>query len=832
LEATSTHPETESPAIDAARADPAGTRQEADVAVLVETGLRLMRFVGAALLFPYILSHRPGPDDLSLPLDQWVSAVSICGALMLVNAMSILAERSREDRIRYISGIVGLLTDTVVVLLIVHVLGIFDENLSWFILIIPIIEAAMRFGVRLAIVSWVVLVGLTLLIGRATGQGGTLFSDNTNMLLPRLGVILIVAIPVIYLSQKLLLEIRLERQATGDATRRSQLLETVAQSSQRVSRLDAGMVEEVLDSALSLGFDVVDVCVLTVDGQWRVDACRQSDGTASLPDPDSDHSGLGDIAKTANGALFHADADDNVLGDPLKRVGLSSLMVVPLGAEGDATVALRCGKKLGSALTPTQAECVELLAGNATIALHNKKLVGELRAMQGKLHHQAYHDALTGLSNRIHFNNKLDETLADCRHRPRQFAVMFIDLDRFKPVNDSLGHDVGNELLISVARRLTSAVRESDLVARIGGDEFVVLLDPVFDSDDDIELREIADRVCRAISDPFMVANNEVVISCSVGIALSDPAIDTGSELVRRADLAMYRAKGLGKARWERYEAELDEEAVSRIRIETDMRHAIANDHIDVEFQGIVSIRSGQLIGAETLLRWNHPVRGLISPGLAIPIAEDSGLIIDLGQRVLERACTQCADWQTMFPDQPPMVAVNVSPIQLFHPRFFESLDDVISDTGVDPSGLIIEITENIVGVGDNSESALYKLKDRGLRLALDDFGQGQTSLLFLRRFPIDVLKIDKTFVQQGDRDPADRAILQSVIGLAHDLGLVVIAEGIETRSQLELLAELECDLAQGFLLSKPAPAIQATRAIERGRRSQARRSTDPAVAQ
>jgi len=828
LEATTTHSADETPADEPPRTESVVVRQETDVAALVEAGLRLMRFVGAALLFPYILTARPGPNDISLPLDQWVSAVSICGALMLVNAMSLLSERAKNDRIRQISGVVGFAADTIAVLLIVHVLGIFDENVSWFILIIPIVEAAMRFGVRAAIGSWVGLVGLTLSIERMTGQGTTLFTGNSADLLPRLGVVLIVAIPVIYLSQKLLLEIRLERQASGDATRRSQLLETVAQSSQRVSRLDAGMVEEVLDSALSLGFEVVDVCVHGVGGQWRVDACRQSDETAHLPDPDSEYSGLGDIANRANGAVFHADSADNVLGDPLKRVGLSSLMVVPLGAEGDATVALRCGKKLGSALTPTQAECVELLAGNATIALHNKKLVGELRAMQGRLHHQAYHDALTGLSNRVHFNTTLDETLADCRQRPRQFAVMFIDLDRFKPVNDSLGHDVGNELLISVARRLQSAVRESDLVARIGGDEFVVLLDPVFDSDDDIELREIADRVCRAISEPFMVSSNEVVISCSVGIALSDPAIDTGTELVRRADLAMYRAKGLGKARWERYEAELDEEVVSRIRIETDMRQAIANDHIDVEFQGIVSIRSGQLIGAETLLRWNHPVRGLISPELAIPIAEDSGLIIDLGQRVLERACTQCADWQTMFPDQPPMVTVNVSPIQLFHPRFFESLDEVLADSGADPSGLIIEITENIVGVGDDSEAALYRLKERGLRLALDDFGQGQTSLLFLRRFPIDILKIDKTFVQQGDRDPADRAILQSVIGLAHDLGLVVIAEGIETRSQLKLLSELECDLAQGFLLSKPAPAIQATQAIERGRRRHARRASDP----
>ena len=779
-----------------------------------------MRFVGAAMLFPYILSHRPGPDDIALPLDTWISAVSICGTLMLVNAMSLVAGRTSSPRVQAATGTFALVADTAAVLLIVGVLRIFDDSLSWFLLIVPILEAAIRFQVKAAIGTWFVLVAASVGLNRLTDNGFDLLSGNPTY--ERLAVVLVVAIPIIFLSQKLMLEITLERVATGEATRRSRLLETVAQSSQRVSRLDAGMVDEVLDSAMSLGFDVVDVCVQTVAGTWRIEASRHADTVSRLPHPDSADSGLiGVDATGATRTITLGDADQTTPG----LEGLGTMMICPLGAEGEATVALRCGTRVNASISSTMAECLELLAGNATIALHNKRLVGELRSMQERLRHQAFHDALTGLSNRIHFNTKLDQTLADCRAEDRKCAVMFLDLDRFKPVNDSLGHDVGNELLISVARRLKSAVRDTDLVARMGGDEFVVLLDPVFDSKDDVELVEIADRVCQTISDPFICSNNEVVISCSVGIAISEADVDTGAELVRRADLAMYRAKGLGKARWERYEHDLDEEGVSRIRLETDMRRAIVDRQIGIEYQGIVSIRSGQMIGAESLLRWNHPVRGPISPAILIPIAEDSGLIVDLGQYILEKACSQAADWQMMFPEQPPMITVNVSPFQLFHPRFFETLDDVLDETGVDPGGLIVEITENIVGVGADSETALHKLKDRGLRLALDDFGQGQTSLLFLRRFPIDVLKIDKTFVQQGDKDPADRAILDSVIGLAHDLGLVVIAEGVETRSQLELLDELGCDLAQGFLLSRPAPADQATKAIEQRRKARRRSS-------
>ncbi|MEZ5280521.1 MAG: EAL domain-containing protein [Acidimicrobiales bacterium] len=794
-----------------------------EASVLVEAGLRAMRLVGALLLFPYIIRYRPGPSEVELPFNEWISAVSLCGSLALANGLSIVAGRVQLGRVRLAASLFGLFADTLIVLLVIGGFGILDPDIAWYILIIPVLEAGMRFGAKASIYSWISLLLGYVLVARWAGRSDSLF-DNFSETLQRVGVVLLVAIPVVYLSQKLLLDIRLERRATGEATRRSRLLETVAQSSQRVSRLDAGMVDELLDSVAALGFEVVDVCVLGVGGQWRIEASRTEVAGIDLPNPDAPEGGLHRLAEHDRTVILHS-TQGAAVESALRRHGLSTVLVRALGAQGDASVALRCGKRLGTHVTSTQVECVELLGGNATIALHNKRLVGELRAMQHRLHHQAYHDALTGLSNRQYFNEQLDETFADRRGQATECAVMFIDLDRFKPVNDSLGHDVGNELLINVARRLTSAVREHDLVARMGGDEFVVLLREIYPSVNESELTDVADRICETISEPFVVSSNEIVISCSVGIAISGDDVENAGELVRRADLAMYRAKGLGKARWELYQPEVDEEGVSRIRIERDLRRAVTNNQVEVAFQGILSVRSGQFIGAETLLRWHHPVQGLIPPDTLVPIAEDSGLILELGRRILERACLQAVDWKRRFPEQSPMVAVNVSPIQLFHPRFFDTLDSVLERTGVQPNNLIAEITENIVSAGNDSETKLKMLRDRGLRLALDDFGQGQTSLLYLRRFPIDILKVDKTFVRNGDTDPADRVILESIIDLAHDLGLVVTAEGVETKSQLRLLRDLDCDLAQGYLLHRPTTGNEMTQKVVESRNRLAQRS-------
>ena len=356
-----------------------------------------------------------------------------------------------------------------------------------------------------------------------------------------------------------------------------------------------------------------------------------------------------------------------------------------------------------------------------------------------------------------------------------------------------------------MTRPLEAAVGPADVVAPFGGDEFVILVDTVDFDDEDGRLAAVGDRVCEAISSPFAVVGNEVVISCSVGVAVSEAECNDATELIRRADLAMYRAKNRGKAQWARYRADLDEQIVDKMQLENDLRRAIQNKEIGVHYQAILDLADGRFVAAESLLRWTHPTRGLQSPEVVVPIAEDSGLILELGEYILTAAFDQAAVWQRALGSDAPAMAVNVSPRQLFHPQFFDLLDETIERTAVNPDGVILEITENIVGQSGDVEALLAEVKQRGVRLALDDFGEGQTSLRYLRSFPLDLLKVDRLFVQRSDLDAADRAILRSIIQMAHDLGLVVIAEGVENRAQLRLLQELGCDLVQGYLLHRPS---------------------------
>lgn len=769
---------------------------------LVDAGFRQMRLVAAVLLVPYILVYDPPSGSITLPVSGIVAVILVVGTLMAVNAVTILNTRSEDKGQNLLVSIMVLIADAGLTILFAMMLSGTRQDLAWFLLFIPVLEAGMRFGLLGSMVSWIVLLGASLAAEQVTQIDAGLF-DSLPAITQRMGVVLLVTIPGVHLAQNLIFDIKRERAITEEARQRSELLETVAQSSQRVGRLDAGMVEEVLSSALLLGLDVADVCVRSSDGRWRVEAVQQVSQNVNLPDPN----GPIGCVRTAAGrhAITLVAGDDTGTEHLLRRVGLRSMVGCPLGGEGTSTVVLRGGIGPGRELTQTLSDCFELLAGNATIALQNKRLIGELRAMQARLHHQAFHDPLTGLSNRMRFVDELERRLRLHGAAGTSCAVAFIDLDRFKPVNDSLGHEVGNELLIAVGRRLEAAVEMQDIVARIGGDEFVILVDNVDPADADGSLAALGDRVCEAISTPFSLAESEVVISCSVGVAVSDSVGTEAGELVRRADLAMYRAKARGKAQWVKYRADLDEEAVNRIELENDLRRALHNLEVGVHYQAILDLADGRIVAAESLLRWTHPTRGPQSPEVVIPIAEDSGLILELGQHILTTAFDQAAAWQRGLGSGAPLMAVNVSPRQLFHPQFLDLLDTTIDRTGVDPTGIILEITENIVGHNEDVEEILAEVKKRQVHLALDDFGEGQTSLRYLRRFPLDLLKIDKGFVQRGDLSHADKAILRSIIQMAHDLGLKVIAEGIENKAQLEFLRDLQCDFVQGYLLHRPS---------------------------
>jgi diguanylate cyclase (GGDEF)-like protein/PAS domain S-box-containing protein len=423
-----------------------------------------------------------------------------------------------------------------------------------------------------------------------------------------------------------------------------------------------------------------------------------------------------------------------------------------------------------------------------------------------KLVHDALHDMLTGLPNRIFLMERLRQALHLTSRNPDYlFAVLFIDLDRFKVINDSLGHMIGDQLLVAIAQRLINGLRPSDTIARLGGDEFVILLTEVRDRDHTVM---IADRLQRELSIPFTIEGHEIFSAASIGIAFGTPDYQQPEDLLRDADMAMYRAKAHGRARYAIFQPGMHSRAVALLQLETDLRRSIDRNELQLYYQPIVGLRTGQVTGFEALVRWSHPQRGMVSPSEFIPIAEETGLITPLGWWVLQEACRQLRQWQAKFPYQRPLtVNVNLSSKQ-FTPQLVEQTRQILEATQLPPQYLKLEITESLLM--ENAESAatmLTQLKQLGLQLAIDDFGTGYSSLNYLHRFPIDTLKIDRSFISRVDVDGEQLAIVRTIITLAWNLGMDVVAEGVETLKQLTQLRSLQCDYAQGFLFSQPLEA-------------------------
>jgi diguanylate cyclase (GGDEF)-like protein len=410
-------------------------------------------------------------------------------------------------------------------------------------------------------------------------------------------------------------------------------------------------------------------------------------------------------------------------------------------------------------------------------------------------------DPLTGLPSRLQLMTRLQSALARIERTGHQVAVLFIDLDRFKVVNDSLGHHAGDRLLLAVTERLRKAVRRHELPARFGGDEFVLVCEDVANEEDAVA---VAERLIKALSLPFELDGGQAFIAASVGIAVTGDPDASPDDLVRDADAAMYRAKEAGGGRWSIFDQIVRDRAVARQAIEAALRTAIDEDQLVVHFQPEVSVATGEIVGVEALVRWERPGVGMIAPGEFIPIAEETGLIVPIGEWVLHEACRQAS----LFDDGRLVIRVNVSARQLAEPGLAETVKGALIASGLPPERLCLEVTESVVlEDGDRSVAALQALRDIGVGVSLDDFGTGYCSLSYLRRLPIDSLKIDRSFVRGLGHEADDDSIVTSVIDLARSLGVSVVAEGVETEEQLAGLRARGCDTMQGFLFARPSPA-------------------------
>ena len=578
-------------------------------------------------------------------------------------------------------------------------------------------------------------------------------------------------------------------------------------------------------SASSLKWSEEVVALLRITGEIFINALQRNRVERALRESEARYRLMAENSNdiisrtTTSGVILYAsDATRRLLGfDPAELVGKSIYEFMHpddreetrhlsflINETTPTTYTYRLIKKSGAAVwfettsravrNPSTKEVDEFISVSRDIT--ERKIVEE------QIEHQAYHDALTGLPNRRLFRDRLTIALAHARRMDTPLAVVFLDLDRFKDVNDSLGHSFGDELLKAIAIRLKTALRQEDSIARMGGDEFTILIANLKTSND---AAKIAQKILEVVAQPLRIEGTEVFITTSVGIALFPNDGDTAEALLKNADHAMYRAKEAGPNLVQLFTPSMNSRAMERMSLENSLRYAIERGEFSLHYQPVIHVATEKMVGAEALLRWNRPGRESIEPSDFIPIAEETRLILPIGDWVLREACQQAKRWQTKYPDF--RISVNLSPRQFQHTDLLKMITAALEESGLAPRDLQLEITES--AAMQNSErtiTVLNRLNEMGVQLALDDFGTGHSSLSYLRRFPIHSVKIDQEFIHAIDWSAADRAIVSAIIAMARGLSLRVVAEGVETQAELAFLKSAGCEEVQGFLMGRPAP--------------------------
>jgi diguanylate cyclase (GGDEF)-like protein len=503
---------------------------------------------------------------------------------------------------------------------------------------------------------------------------------------------------------------------------------------------------------------------------------------------------------------YLADSQANAFHGRARSDGANSGAALPLFVQGRVVGIMIFISLEKDTFTPEYAELLQRLVGNVSFALENFDRADEKTRADERIEYLASHDSLTDLPNREMFNGMLRRAIDAAGRYQRRFALLFIDLDRFKVINDSLGHDAGDMLLVEIGGRLRRALRSSDVVARLGGDEFVVILEEAAERS---EVEQVAGELLSVLSQPLQLSGHECHTTASIGIAMYPSDGADMSTLTKNADMAMYLAKEDGKNGFRFFSREIRTQSIERLKLESALRRALERDQFTLHYQPKIDMASGQITGVEALLRWNHPDLGTVSPGQFIPLAEETGLIVPIGRWVLKEACAQNMAWQRCGL-RPVTVAVNLSPRQFADPHLLQDVDEALLASGMSPVLLQLEVTESMVMRNvSRAIKVLDAIQSRGIRLAIDDFGTGYSSMSLMKQFPIDTIKIDRSFVRDLPVDTEDQAIAQAIISMGKALGMTVIAEGVETVEQETFLRNHACDEMQGFLFSRPLPAKQ-----------------------